>query len=283
MARTRYATSGGVRIGYELRGRLHRRRPWLVLVHGLGFDRSGWDPVSRQLRRHFRLALVDNRGIGRSDVPAGQFGVADMARDVVAVLDAARIRRTHVIGASLGGMVAQELAIEYPDRVDRLVLACTTPGWPSGYPMPPASAQLLAASGGLPPAVALRRQVDNALSARTVRQRPEVVDRLVRHHRSRPVDPRGWQAQLAAGARYVGGMRQTRIRSPTLILHGEADAVVDPRNSQLLASRIPRSRVALLPDRGHLFFWEDPEGFIAAVIPFLLACTRSQQHAVSVD
>ena len=88
---------------------MHRRRPWLVLVQGMGFDRYGWDPVLSALRRCFRLVLVDNRGAGRSDRPDGSFNVADMAGDVVAVLDAAGIGRAHVLGASLGGMVARDL------------------------------------------------------------------------------------------------------------------------------------------------------------------------------
>jgi len=89
VSRTRYARSGDLRIAYELRGTMHRRRPWLVLIQGMGFDRSGWDPVLRKLRHHFRLVLVDNRGFGRSDRSAGLFGVAAMAGDIVAVLDAA--------------------------------------------------------------------------------------------------------------------------------------------------------------------------------------------------
>ena len=143
MSRTRYARSGKFRIAYELRGTMHRRRPWLVLIQGMGFDRSGWEPVLRKLHRHFRLVLVDNRGFGRSDRPAGLFGVAAMAGDIVAVLDAAGIRRAHVMGASLGGMVAQELAITHAERVDGLVLACTAPGWPFAYPMPPAAVRLI--------------------------------------------------------------------------------------------------------------------------------------------
>ena len=107
MGRTRYARSGGLRIAYELRGAMRRRRPWLVLIQGMGLDRQGWGPVLRRLRRHFRLVLVDNRGFGRSDRPTGSFGVADMAGDVVAVLDAAGIGQAHVLGASLGGMAAR--------------------------------------------------------------------------------------------------------------------------------------------------------------------------------
>ena len=144
MGRTRYARSGELRIAYELRGRMHRRRPWLVLIQGMGLDRRGWQPVLHRLRRHFRLVLVDNRGTGHSDRAAGSYTVADMAGDVVAVLDAAGIGRAHVLGASLGGMVAQELAIRHPERVDGLVLACTAPGWPFAYPMPGASVRLLA-------------------------------------------------------------------------------------------------------------------------------------------
>ena len=139
MNRIRYADSGTVRIAYELRGALHRRRPWLVLIQGMGLDRLGWEPVLRKLRRRFRLVLVDNRGVGHSGRPTGSFTVADMAGDIVAVLDAAGISRAHVLGASLGGMVAQELAISHPERVDGLVLACTAPGWPFTYPMPAAS------------------------------------------------------------------------------------------------------------------------------------------------
>jgi pimeloyl-ACP methyl ester carboxylesterase len=102
-----------------------------VLIQGLGFDHAGWQPVLRRLRRRFRLVLVDNRGSGGSDLPWAPFRVADMAADVVAVLDDARIRRAHVMGMSLGGLVAQELAAGYPDRVDALVLVSTSQEHPA--------------------------------------------------------------------------------------------------------------------------------------------------------
>jgi 3-oxoadipate enol-lactonase len=240
-----------------------------MLIQGLGFDRSGWDPVTRELQRRFRLLLVDNRGSGRSDVPADSYTVTDMARDVAHVLAAARVRRAHVLGTSLGGMVAQELAVEYPERVDRLVLACTTPGWPYAYAMPASSVRLMAATRHLPREIALRRHVVNALSARTVQTRPELVERLVEHQLSGPSDPAAWASMAAAGARYSGRLRQTAIQAPTLVLHGSADTVVDPRNSTLLAARIPDARLVILPDQGHLFFWEDPDGFVDVVTSFL--------------
>jgi 3-oxoadipate enol-lactonase len=271
VGRTRFARRGGGRIAYELRFRRWRSRPRLVLVQGLGFDRSGWDPVLPGLGRHLDLVLVDNRGSGRSGTSPSGITVADLARDVVAVLDRARIPRAHLLGASLGGMVAQELAIDHPERVDRLVLACTTPGWPYAYPMPSQSTRLLTATRSLPRKVALRRNVENALSAQTVRDRPELVERLVRHQQARPNDPAAWTALATAGARFSGNLRQQRIRARTLVLHGDADTVVDPRNSALLARRIPRAELVTLPGLGHLFFWEDPEAFVDAVVGFLTA------------
>jgi 3-oxoadipate enol-lactonase len=274
--RTRYARSGKLRIAYELRGMLHWRRPWLVLIQGMGFDRFGWEPVSRKLRRHFRLVLVDNRGSGRSDLPAGSFGVTDMAGDVVAVLDRAGIRRAHIMGVSLGGMVAQELAVDHPERVNGLVLVSTTPGWPFAYPMPAVSVRLFAATGSMTREVAVRRHSENALSARTIQHQPEVVDRLVKLQRSRPMDPRALSAQAAAGARYAGRLGQSSIRSRTLVLAGAADTVVDPANGKLLADRIPAAQLMIFPELGHLLFWQDPDGFAAAVLSFLLATGEDQ-------
>lgn len=269
--RTRYAYSGALRIAYELRGAWSVRRPWLVLIQGVGFGRLGWQPVLGRLGRNFRLVLIDNRGSGRSDRPAAAFAVADMVGDVVAVLDAAGVHRAHVLGASLGGMVAQELAITRPERVDRLVLTCTTPGWPFAYPMPAASIRLIAATAGLTTEATLRRHTENALSARTVQQRPELVDRLVGLQGSRPADIAVRSAQARAGARYAGQLRQARIRARTLVVHGGADMVVDPRNARLLAERIPGAQLVLFPGLGHLLFWEDADGFADTVASFLLS------------
>ena len=268
MGKTRYAASGGLRIAYKLHGSAFTARPALLLIQGLGLDSSGWGAAIRHLRRRFRLVLVDNRGIGRS--AAGSVSVSAMVGDVLAVLDDIGIGTAHVLGASLGGIIAQDLAIRHPERVDKLVLACTTPGWPFAYPMPSASVRLIVTSRRLPPDVAARRHVENALSAITLEQRPELVERILARHRSAAGDPAIRRGQVAAGASYVGGLRQRGIRARTLIVHGDADRVVDPRNARLLAARIPRARLVTFSGLGHLFFWEDPAGFAAVVTSFLL-------------
>ena len=191
-----------------------------------------------------------------------------MAGDVVAVLDAAGISRAHVLGASLGGMVAQELAITWPERVGRLVLACTTPGWPAGYPMPAASLRLIMATHGMPLEAARRRHTGHALSARAVQRDPALAGRLMAVQDARPVAREVLSAQAMAGARYAG--RLGRIGARTLVVHGSADTVVDPRNARLLAGRITGARLVTFPGLGHLLFWEDPAGFAAVVTSFLL-------------
>ena len=269
MSRTRFARLGDLQIAYEVRGpRLTRRLP-LLLIQGLALDHAGWGPAAGPLQRLFRLVLVDNRGSGRSPA-SGPFSVTDMADDALAVLDHAGIGAAHVLGASLGGMIAQDLAMRYPGRVGRLVLACTTPGWPFAYPMPLPSVRLIAGSGGLAPREALRRHVENALSAATVADRPELAQQII--DSQPPVwerHPGAWQAQAAAGGRYTSSVRQRCIRARTLVLHGTADRVVDPRNARLLAARIPHADLVTFPGLGHLFFWEDPGAFAAAVTSFL--------------
>lgn len=257
-----FADNDGVRIAWERRG----EGPTLLLIHGLGYARWGWGPLVDLLATQFQVVLLDNRGIGESDAPAGPYSARTMAEDAVAVLDAAGVDRAHVLGTSLGGMVAQEVAAGFPGRVDRLVLACTTPGGPHAVPFPAPTLRLLQEAASLAPLVALRRFVENALAPGA----PEaLVEEIYALRVANPPDQTGWTAQAAAANAYDGWERLPRIAAPTLILHGDADGVVDVGNAALLAERIPEARVELLAGCGHLFFWEQPARVAASVGEFL--------------
>ncbi len=237
----------------------------LLLIQGLGYSRWGWDPIAPGLAKRYRVLSFDNRGIGESDKPEGPYSAREMADDALQVLDEAGVGRAHVVGASLGGMIAQELAVAHPERVDRLVLCCTTAGGPEAVPMPEVTTRLFEEAAGLDPAVALRLFIENALG---VDPPVELVDDLYARRLADPPDPVGWHAQAAAGLTFAGVAVET-ISAPTLVLHGTEDNVVDHRNAQQLAGRIPDARVELLPGTGHLFFWERPEESVRILQEFL--------------
>lgn len=253
------AERAGVRLAYEVAG----EGPPVLLMMGLGYARWGWGPLAPLLADRFRVVSYDNRGIGESDIPPGPYTTADLAEDALAVLDAVELDRAHVVATSLGGMAAQELALRFPERVDRLVLACTTPGGDHAYPMPARTVELMQQAVTLAPDVAMRRFVANALASE------ELVDEITRLRLANPPDPAGWQSQAAAGAKHDAFERLQSITAPTLLLHGTEDAVVDPRNAELLADRIPTARLELLDGCGHLFFWEEPERTAALITEFL--------------
>jgi pimeloyl-ACP methyl ester carboxylesterase len=247
----------------------HGSGPPLLLIHGLGYARWGWEPVLPGLAERFDVILFDNRGIGESDAPAGPYTAAEMASDAIQVLDEAGIERAHVVGTSLGGMVAQELAVGRPERVERLVLACTTPGGAKAHPMPQVTVALMAEAATLEPAVALRRFVENALAPATVAAQPELVDRIMAHRLATAQDPVAWAAQAAAGATFDAYERLGALTAATLVQHGDEDGVVDPRNAELLVALLPDARLERYPGTGHLFFWEAPARFVSSVSAFL--------------
>lgn len=255
------ADSQGVRIAWEA----HGAGPPLLLVQGLGYGRWGWLPIVDVLASRHRVIVFDNRGIGDSDKPPGPYTAAEMAGDASAVLDAAGVSRAHVLGASLGGAVAQELALRHAERVDRLVLVATMSGMTNMHPIPAQTLQLMAEAPTLEPAVALRRFIENALAPEPD---PALVEQLVVLRTANPPDPAGWAAQAGIWGSFDVWDELPSVELPTLVVQGEGDVVVDPRNAALLAERIPGAQLKLVPG-GHLFFWNRPDEFAALVTEFL--------------
>jgi 3-oxoadipate enol-lactonase len=249
-----------VRIAWEERG---RGAP-LLLIQGLGYGRWSWAPIVPALAERYRVLWFDNRGIGDSDKPDGPYTAKLMAGDALQVLDEAGIERAHVLGASLGGMIAQEVAAGTPERVDKLVLCCTTPGGAATVPMPDVTVRLFAEAPTLAPEVALRRFVENALAADAS---GELIQELYDRRVANPPDPAGWQAQAAAGLTFAGV--DDAITAPTLIVTGTEDNVVDPHNSDVLAERIAGAEVQRIDNAGHLFFWEQPDSVVRIISEFL--------------
>lgn len=254
-----------MKIAHETRG---AGEP-LVLVHGLAYDRYGWGRLPDLLAERFRVVLIDNRGVGESDVPPGPYSVPEMAADVVGVLDELGVERTNLFGVSLGGYIAQELALTRPERVEKLVLCSTAPGGPKSVPMPAATQEAFARYPAMEREAGLRMFVENSLGARGVRDLPELAEEIFQYRLGHAPTVEAWMAQATAGATFDAYDRIAAIEVPTLVVHGGADVVVDPGNAALLGELIPHARVELVPDRGHLMIWEDSERVAELVLEFL--------------
>ena len=263
-------TTNGIDLYYEIHG---HGEP-LVLIAGLGYDGWMWHKMIPGLAEQFQVISIDNRGSGLSDKPAGPYTAQMLAADVIGLLDEFGAAKAHIVGHSMGGFIAQALAIDYPERVDRLVLSATNFGGPHHIPItPPAMAELTDVSGD--PIERLRRGIAISTAPGFAESNAEFVESWVQYRIAHPIDPAGYQAQLAIG---LGLLSETasfehklgRVTAPTLLLFGEHDVVVPPGNAELLAAKLPHARVEILPNAGHVFPFETPEAANRAITRFLL-------------
>jgi 3-oxoadipate enol-lactonase len=262
---THLARNGPVALAYDVRG---RGSP-LILIQGLGIGRWGWEPVADRLARRFQVITIDNRGIGASDTPPGHYSTRMMADDVLAVLDHAGIQQASLIGTSLGGMIAQELALAHPERVDKLVLVATIPGGPRSRPMPLPTTYLFAWAPFMTSQAKLHQFVHATLGPKTLRRRPKVARRLAARKLTHPQSQHAWRAQAEAGMLFNPLGRQRRITQPTLVVQGTADQVVTPGNAEVLAGLLRDARLQRFDGAGHLLYWEQPKRFVRIVTDFL--------------
>lgn len=260
-----------VRIHYEIRG---QGEP-LALIFGYAGSSRGWgEPFRNLLEARFKTIMIDNRGTGESDKPEKPFSVADMAADVASVLDHAKIDRAHVMGISMGGMIAQEFALHHPARLRGLVLGCTLCGLAHGVAGEPEVLAALQVNPNQP----LAPQVERLLAACCAKpflaspRGQAVVKERVAEVMNYPMTPlHTYQLHWAA----IGGFdtfdRLPQIKAPTLIITGTSDLLVPDANSDIIKERIPGARLHKIPGAGHVFFWEAPEDSAAAVTKFLSA------------
>ena len=260
-----YTTStDGTRIHYEKHG---AGEP-VLLIMGLGSNASGWHRTVPWLAERYQAIVFDNRGTGRSDVPEGAYSITQLAADAAAVLDAAGHETAHVMGASLGGMIAQRLALEQPERLRSLVLVCTTPG---GAHAVSASQEVMAAllAGGENPAQVYRRNAWFLFGEETRGRHPERIEEDIAERTRIPTTPAGYFGQVMAAGAHDTWDELPSIATPTLVLHGEADILIPPENGRLLADRIPGAELVLVPGAGHMLQTDAIETVRDSVLGFL--------------
>jgi 3-oxoadipate enol-lactonase len=235
----------------------------LLLIQGMSGTHRAWGrPLLDLLERDFEAVVFDNRGIGLSPGTAEPFTIAEMAADALALLDRLEIGRAHVFGISMGGMIAQELALAAPERVRTLALGCTYCGGPGSRLMDPADFGALAeaqASGNQDRV--LRAMYELNLSPGFREERGDDGYReFVTMASSLPVRRRTIELQVQAIVGHDTSSRLPELTTPTVVIHGTADRVLGYPNGPLIDSLLPDSRLETLADVGHMFWWEQPEG-----------------------
>ncbi len=256
----------------ELYYEIHGEGKPLVLISGLGYSNWQWHKMVPLLAEKFKVIIFDNRGVGQSDKPAGPYTAQMLAQDTVGLLDALNIEKAVIVGHSMGGFIAQAIALDFPQRVEKLILCSTNFGGPNHVPVTPEAMKVLSDVSS----DALTR-FKNGLAVSTApgwsEKNPAMIEEWIQWRVANPIEPVSYQAQLAIGL----GLMPTaaafeeklpRLNVPTLILFGAHDKVVPPANADLLSKKIAGSTVVIFPDAGHFFPIEIPEAASRAIKDF---------------
>ncbi len=241
----------------------------LLLIRGLGRSSRFWGPVVSGFAEQFRVIVFDNRGIGRSQAPKGFYNTAALAADCAALLNELGVDNAHVFGMSLGGMIAQQVALGHGHKVDKLVLGATTPGQRCGRkPDPQLIARIAAASAQSRP-VRNKITASAILSAPFLRDNPQILDTWADHFEREPLGNYDYVRQALAARGHDTWDALPGLDHQTLVITGDADKLMPPFNSNLLAHRIPNTKLVFLPGVGHDFTTEQPSESVRIVTDFL--------------
>lgn len=254
----------GVKIYYEIYG----RGDPLVLIMGLRRNAEWWYRQIPALSRHFTVLAFDNRGAGRSEKPREAYSILLFAEDTAALMEGVGIERAHVLGISMGGYIAQELAINYRDKVRSLILGCTSAGGVRAVSMSPDRLVKFTANEGLTPEQILRKDMDIYFSDRFVRENPKRIEEFVETSLRHYQPAFAFFQQFDACLKHDTSDRVGRIMAPTLIMTGDDDPLVPPQNSHILKELIPSAELALFSACRHCFFMEAADEFNRRTISF---------------
>ncbi len=242
--------------------------PPLLLVPGLGGLAEFWNPVVPALAERFTVILHDHRGCGRSSLERIDFSIAQMAGDVLALLDHLGLKSAHLVGHSTGGAIGQTIALDHPDRLDRLVLSATWAAPDAYFRSLFATRSAILRTGG--PALYLQSSALVLHPPWWIRDHPEVVTVTEAAARARVPDPEVLLARIAAILRHDRAADLHRVTAPTLSIGARDDMVTPAYLTEALGRLVGRATTLILPDGGHFFPVTRADQFLRAVVDFLL-------------
>jgi 3-oxoadipate enol-lactonase len=263
---TQHASANGASIAYDV----HGSGPPLILIMGFRLSSSAWptDFVER-LAERFTVVTFDNRGTGSSDKPTSGYALSNMAADVVGLMDHLGLDRPSVLGYSMGGAIAQELVTGYPDRVGSLVLFSTFCGGARTAYADLSVVRTMRNLEGLAPAEAARKSWAVTYEPGYLAANRDKVERQMQREIATPTPLHAADLQFQALVDFDASRALPGVRARTLVVTGDRDRLILPRNSELIAELIPGARLILLRGRGHRAIWEAPEECVTLVADFL--------------
>ena len=258
--------AGEVNLEYYVEG----DGPPLLMVMGFAGQASSWgEPIMTRLRKRFTCIRFSNRGTGASDRPDAPFTIRMMADDAIALLDALDIKQPHVFGISMGGMISQEVVLNHPERVNGLVLGCTTPGYSHGEMAAPEVTAAMTPQPGL----SVEEQVRNFWTAvcapAFIESSPDFLDEMIVTNLKLAPSLDTIIKQVVAIQSFDSFDRLSQIKAPTLVIHGDIDRLIPPANGDVLADGIAGAEKLTLSGAAHMFFWERPKEAADAIVEFL--------------
>ncbi|MHA2151488.1 MAG: alpha/beta fold hydrolase [Candidatus Thorarchaeota archaeon] len=264
-----YVTIGNIDVYYEIHG--PPDAPPLVLIGGWASYRWIWFRQVPAFKEKYKCIVFDNRGAGRSSKPDIPYTMEMFAADTVGLMDALDIENAHILGISMGGLIAQQVAISSPEKVRSLILVSTNFGGPNSIPMDDRTMALLVA---LPTETISKEQARNmryraTFSEQFLRENRDVIEKIDEWAEKHPTPLIAQVHQSLAVGDFNAEDEVKKITSPTLIIHGDSDRAVPTKNGELLDISIPQSRLFLIKGGSHFSIIEKYEEFNSTVMDFI--------------
>ena len=241
-----------INIYYEIYGEGYP----FILIRGLSSSLDSWPPYSiKQFSKHFKTILFDNRGAGKTDVPDGKYSAKMKAVDAIGLMDAMRIENAYVLGFSMGGCIAQEMVLNYSNRVSKLILTSSWCGHSHGIvtPIPEKNPfpKMFELMNNGEYEKAARILTDSLFPDEYKKNNPELIEKVVKNYMDHPPSLKGCEGQAAYAESFDTYERLAGIKIPTLILHGTEDVILPVENAKILAKEIPQAELILFEKTGH--------------------------------
>jgi len=254
--------------GITLYHEIHGRGEPLLLIHGLGYPCEMWFAQLLIFSQEFTTMIFDNRGTGRSEKPDEEYSIRQMAENAIGLLDHLAISSAHIVGVSMGGLIAQEMAIEFPKRIAKLVLLSTHYGTGYWEATNLLWEETLSVSTGKMEEI-IREKLRFSLTPEFYREQWEIINRIVKIRCVNPQPAYAFMRQFEAAKKFDAKERVRKISAPTLVLSGTEDRIVPIELARRLAEQIPNSRFYEIKRASHLAFIERADEVNRLILEFL--------------